>query len=420
MPNGRHPKASTGRCSDKRVDVRSEQSERRNAVSEDRPRGRIFRNKGRKVWMLAYCGPRPDGSWGEIRESAQTRNEQAARSALGKRLRETANHRDGLSNFESPSQRRVTVSEVLQDLLAEYQRREIKGYDRVWYRIRKGSPLDTALGSKRVDRLTTDHVVKYTEDRRNAGRSKATANRDVELLGAALRLARDRGKITRAPRMPSRLSEKDNVRKGFFEKAELDALLPHLPNPLDDLARFAFATGWRRGELLGLTWDAVSKDEIRLGTTKNGEPRSLPLDEELREVLKRLRRSREFVTESGAGLSGYVFHRNGKPISRNTFGKQWRAACVKAGLGRRVKNEKDVLVYVGKHFHDFRRTAARNMIRGGVPQSIAMRVTGHETDAMFNRYDITDNRDKLAALQAARIFVAQQAGKNPNVASIQR
>ena len=60
------------------------------------------------------------------------------------------------------------------------------------------------------------------------------------------------------------------------------------------------------------------------------------------------------------------------------------------------------------------------MIRGGVPQSVAMRVTGHETDAMFQRYDITDNRDKLAALEAARIFVAQQAGKPSNIASIQR
>jgi integrase len=83
-------------------------------------------------------------------------------------------------------------------------------------------------------------------------------------------------------------------------------------------------------------------------------------------------------------------------------------------------NDKGVLVYVGKHFHDLRRTAARHMIRAGVPQSIAMRVTGHETDAMFQRYDITDNRNKLAALEAARIFVAQQAPKPPNVASIQR
>jgi integrase len=220
--------------------------------------------------------------------------------------------------------------------------------------------------------------------------------------------------------MPSRLSEKGNVRKGFFEKSELDALLPYLPEPLGDLARFAFSTGWRRGELLGLTWEAVSKDEIRLGTTKNGEPRSLPLDAELRELIDRLRKAREYVTDSGVGLSAYVFHRMGKPIGRNVFGKQWRKACIKAELGRRVKNEEGVLCYVGKHFHDFRRTAARNMIRAGVPQSIAMRVTGHETDAMFVRYDITDNRDKLAALEAARGFADQQASEKVGVVSIER
>ena len=60
------------------------------------------------------------------------------------------------------------------------------------------------------------------------------------------------------------------------------------------------------------------------------------------------------------------------------------------------------------------------MIRGGVPQSIAMRVTGHETDAKFQRYDITDDRDKLAALEAARQFVELQPGEKPNLTSIQR
>jgi integrase len=358
--------------------------------------------------MLAYCGPRQDGTWGEIRESAKTRNEETARKRLNQRMREVANHREGLSDFEGPAQRRVDVSEILEDLLAEYRRREIKGYDRTWYRIRKGSPLEAALGSKRVDRLTTDQVVAYTETRRKDGKSKATVNRDVELLGAAIRLALQRGKITRAPKMPAKLSEKDNVRKGFFEKAELDALLPHLPHPIDEMARFGFATGWRLGELRFLTWESVSKDEIRLGTSKNGEPRSLPLDGELQALIGRLRKAREYRTGGGGvGLSAYVFHRNGKPLA-NTFGKQWRRACVKVGLGRRIKDEKGVLVYVGKHFHDLRRTAARNMIRAGVPQSIAMRVTGHATDAMFHRYDITDDRDKLAALQAAREFASKQ------------
>jgi hypothetical protein len=51
------------------------------------------------------------------------------------------------------------VAELFDDLLAEYSRREIKGYDQVWYRIRRGSPLRNALGGKRVERLTTDHVV---------------------------------------------------------------------------------------------------------------------------------------------------------------------------------------------------------------------------------------------------------------------
>src|SRR5260370_10227608 len=294
----------------------------------------------------------------------------------------------------------------------------MKGYGGVYYRIRKGSPLEAGLGSNRVDRLTTDDVVAYVEKRGRARRSKATVNRDLELLGAALRLALQKGQIVRMPSMPARLSEKENVRKTFFEKSELDALLPHLPEPLDDMARFGFATGWRRGELLYLTWAAVSKDEIRLGTTKNGQPRSLPLDAELKELVERRRKAREYVTRTGVGLSAYVFHRNGKPISRNLFGKQWRTACVKAGLGRRVKNQSGVLCYEGKTFHDFRRTAARNMIRAGVPQSIAMRVIGHQTDAMFNRYDITDNRDKLAALEAVRRFVAQQRDERPSLVRI--
>ncbi len=135
-------------------------------------------------------------------------------------------------------------------------------------------------------------------------------------------------------------------------------------------------------------------------------------------LIGRLRQAREYQTQDGGvGLSAYVFHRNGKPL-KNTFGKQWRRACIKAGLGRRVENEKGALVYIGKHFHDFGRTAARNMIRGGVPQSVAMRVTGHETDAMFQRYDITDSRDKLEALEAARRFADQQPGLAPNLALI--
>jgi integrase len=142
--------------------------------------------------------------------------------------------------------------------------------------------------------------------------------------------------------------------------------------------------------------------EVRLPDSKNGEARTLPLDDELAALIEESWRDREYQTASGSALSAFVFHRRGRPVNRTTFGKQWRKACAKAGLP-------------GRLFHDLRRTAARNMVRGGAPQSVAMRVGGWRTAAMFTRYDISDNRDKLAALNGATAFAEGEAAKR-NVA----
>ena len=55
------------------------------------------------------------------------------------------------------------------------------------------------------------------------------------------------------------------------------------------------------------------------------------------------------------------------------------------------------------------------MIRGGVPQSIAMRVPGHRSDSMFRRYDITSLDDKLEAIKKARAYAATRATVGENV-----
>ncbi len=55
------------------------------------------------------------------------------------------------------------------------------------------------------------------------------------------------------------------------------------------------------------------------------------------------------------------------------------------------------------------------MIRGGVPQSVAMRVTGHRSDSMFRRYDVASVDDKLEAIQKARAYAATRTAVGENV-----
>ncbi len=150
-----------------------------------------------------------------------------------------------------------------------------------------------------------------------------------------------------------------------------------------------------------LTWDRVELKEgvVRLdpGETKNEEGRTLYLNEELMEEMRALQSKRHLGCP-------YVFHRNGQSIK--DFRGAWDTACIKAGLCEVLKDEhgnpivikdkkgnEEVVKVPTKIFHDFRRTAIRDMVRSGVSERVAMKISGHRTRSVFDRYNIVSDQD---------------------------
>ncbi len=123
------------------------------------------------------------------------------------------------------------------------------------------------------------------------------------------------------------------------------------------------------------------------GETKNDEARTLYMDDELWKEMRILHSKRRLGCP-------YVFHRDGRPI--RDFRDSWDSACAQAKVE-------------GKFFHDFRRTAIRNMVRARVPERVAMKISGHKTRSVFDRYNIVSDEDLREAAKKHQAYLDRQA-----------
>jgi len=234
--------------------------------------------------------------------------------------------------------------------------------------------------------LTTDAAKRFVRERRDEGVGNATINRSLALLRRMLNLAKREKKIHDVPFIE--FQKEPPPRKGFVEQADFDRLFNLLPTHLRPLVTLLYYCGTRVGQALKTEWSQVDlkKRLIRFEgeDTKNDEAQILPMPSILVDMLK-----------SMTPKTGRVF-------DGTNLRKEWMKTCAAAGLGTiiEVKGKPYDPRYEGLTLHDLRRSAVRNLVNAGVAERVAMKITGHKTRAVFDRYHIVSSTDVTNAMQA--------------------
>ncbi len=354
------------------------------------------------LWIKYYRNGKP------YFESTHGGNERVAKRLLQEREGEIAKGALPGIRFD-----KIRFNELAEDFVTDYRINRKKTLAKAVCSVKH---LKEVFGGMRGTEITTAKIKEFVSKRMAEGVSNATINRELAALKRMFHLAAEctPRKVGEVPHIP--MLKESNTRKGFFEHEEYLKLMDALPFHLRSVATFAYHTGWRLGEILNLTWDKVDVRQgiIRLdpGETKNEEARTIRLMPELMKETKILHSNRRLGCR-------YVFHVNGGRIGE--FRKSWKTACITAGICEVVKDEKGnpvvikdkkgnekVLKVATKIFHDFRRTGVRNMIRAGIPERVAMKISGHKTRSVFDRYNIVSDQDLKEAARRQQVYFENQ------------
>ena len=263
---------------------------------------------------------------------------------------------------------RTRFEDLVGLLEMEYQHKGLKTWTR---RLQHIAHLKKSFGGIRIKTINSEKLGKYISIRLKEGAANATINRELDCLHRMMVLGSRQtpAKVGRIPHFPK--LEEMNVREGFFAHDEFLALRGAAPFHIKVALTIGYYSGMRLREIIGgkgLKWDQVDFKErcIRLSSmqTKTKTPRVIFMPDDFYKVLEKAKELRDQDFSS----CSYVCHINGKPFSQLRQG--WNVACKRIGLK-------------GKTFHDLRRTGVRNLVRAGVSETVAMKISGHKTRSVI-------------------------------------
>ena len=241
------------------------------------------------------------------------------------------------------------------------------------------------FGGLLMTEITSDVIDAYVAARKTAETTNSEINRQLGVLKRCFTLAMRARKVFTRPHIE--MLKEPAPRTGFFEYAEFAKVRDGLPSHVRPLIEFIYITGWRwDSEARVLEWHQVDFQHgtvtIPPGQTKGGEGRTFVMTAELRKLLKRQRARADELEKRTEKPCSLVFSQDGERIKY--FYRPWREACTAAKVP-------------GRLLHDMRRTAIRNLVRAGVSERVAMQMCGHKTRSVFDRYNITSERDLRSA-----------------------
>jgi len=366
--------------------------------------GMIYRRKERDpvshelrevgpYWMKYYIEGRP------IQEGTKTFERAEALRILKEREGDVAN---GL--YSGPRIHRTRFEDLADLIKQDYEMNKRKTARRLGEYMLHLRPFFRKM---RAVRITSERIKAYIVKRQSYGAASGTINRELGCLKRMFRLGFEQTPqlVGRVPHIP--MLKEHNIRSGFFEHEDFLALRGALPDYVQVAVSLAYYSGMRMGEVCSLQWRQINWTEGKLflqaQDTKTNTPRVLFLTGDLHRVL----RTWKARCDAKWPACPWICHRGG--IRLQTLNHSWRKACEAVGLGQMVEDAtKRRKVWQGKIPHDFRRTAVRNMVRAGVPEKVAMAISGHKTRSVFDRYNIVNEKDLQQAAQSLTAYFEKQ------------